>query len=515
MNKEYVIGIDGGTESVRVGIYDLYGTQVAYGVTEYKTYYPSPGWAEQDPNDWWQALKTSVKKALQNSGVKKEQIIGIGLDTTSATVVLCKEDGTPLRRALLWMDIRADKEAELISSTGHSALKYNGFGKVSPEWMVCKTLWLKNNESENFNNADRILDFVDWYTFKLTGRFTGSISNTTYRWHYNSEAAGIPKDFFEKVGIEEAIEKIPKDIFNLGDKIGGLTKEAAVELGLCKGTPVAQGGVDALNGIIGLGITKPGKLALITGSSHNCYSLTEKEVHGKEIMGTFPNAVVPGYKLAEAGQTSSGSTIKWFRTNFCKDLENDNDVNVYEVLNNEAEKIRPGSEGLIILDYWQGNRSPYADPNVRGLISGLSLKHNREHIYRAILEGIAYGTDLNINNLRKNGIDTSEIYAAGGATNSKLFLQIHADISNIPIHVPEDKQVSCLGSAILASVASGAYSEIEDAVNNMVRYNDEVIIPNLHNHEQYQLYAEQYRKAYAEFYQWMWKTTEINHHLLV
>lgn len=408
------------------------------------------------------------------------------------------------------MDIRADKESKLISSSGHDALKYNGYGSVSPEWMVCKALWLKNNEPENYTNADRMLDFVDWYSFKLTGCFTGSISNMTYRWHYNAKETEIHQEFFKTIGIEEAIYKIPDDVCNIGDKIGVLTKKAAVELGLCEGTPIAQGGVDALNGMLGLGITRPGKLALLTGSSHNCYSLTEKEKHGEGIMGTFPNPLVPGYELAEAGQSSSGSTIKWFRTNFCKDLENDNHESVYDILNRKAEKIRPGSEGLIILDYWQGNRSPYADPNVRGLISGLSLKHKREHIYRTILEGIAYGTNLNIDNLKKHDIQTKEIYAAGGAANSELFLQIHADVSNMPIHIPEDNQVSCLGSAILATVAGGAYSRIEDAVNNMVRYKDKVIVPNINNHEKYQLYAEQYRKAYKEFHQWMWETNEIN-----
>jgi len=513
MKKELVIGIDAGTESVRVGIYDLYGNQVGFGVTGYQTYYPQSGWAEQDPNEWWSALVNSMKKAMNQSGATKDEIIGLSLDTTCATIVPCKNDGTPLRRALLWMDIRSHEEAEFISSTRHKALKYNGYGKVSPEWMVCKALWLKRNEPNNYQNAEKLMDFSDWYTYKLTGRYTGSISTTTYRWHYNQEEGGVPKHFYESIGLGDIFEKLPQDICKLGEHVGGLTKDIAEELGLKPGTPVAQGGVDALNGILGLGITEPGKLALLTGSSHNLYTLTNKSIHAKEILGAFPDAVVPGLSLVEAGQSSTGSTIKWFRTNFCKDLDivaNNKNLSVYDILNQEAINIPAGSEGLIVLDYWQGNRTPHVDPNVRGLVSGLSLKHGRAHIYRAIIEGISYGTDYNIRNFRNNGIDVNEVYAAGGATNSKLFLQIHADVSNISINVPEDNQVACLGSAILASVVGGAHKNIQEAVANMVRFKKGRIEPNKENHEKYQLYAEQYRKAYPQFHNWMWENTKIN-----
>ncbi|MGQ3381079.1 FGGY-family carbohydrate kinase [Priestia endophytica] len=513
MKKELVIGIDAGTESVRVGIYDLYGNQVGLGVTGYKTYHPQPGWAEQDPNEWWLALVSSVKKAMNQSRVNKDQIIGLSLDTTCATIVPCKEDGTPLRRALLWMDLRSEKEAQFISSTKDEALKYNGYGKVSPEWMVCKALWLKRNEPHIYESANKIMDFSDWYTYRLTGRYTGSISTTTYRWHYNREEGDVPKSFYESIGLGDIFEKLPQDICALGEHIGGLTQRAAKELGLRIGTPVAQGGVDALNGIIGLGITQPGKLALITGSSHNIYTLTTKPIHAKEILGAFPDAVIPGLRLVEAGQSSSGSTIKWFRTNFCKDLEglaSNKNLSVYDLLNQEAVNIPPGSEGLVVLDYWQGNRSPHVDPNVRGLISGLSLKHSRAHIYRAVMEAISYGTDCNIRNFRNNGVDVTEVYAAGGATNSKLFLQIHADVSNVTINVPEDNQVACLGSAILASVAGGAYKSIKESTANMVRFKEERIEPNKENHEKYQLYAEQYRKAYPQFHEWIGENTKIN-----
>lgn len=505
MKNEVLMGIDAGTESVRVGLYDLNGNEIAFAATEYPTYHPKQGWAEQDPSDWWSSLVASTRKVLEKSGVSKDQIKGISLDATACSVVLCMNDGTPLRRALIWMDVRANEEARFISSIDSDALKYNGHGNVSPEWMPCKALWLKKNEPENYHKAEKILEFADWYMHKLTGRWTGNICNTTTRWYYNQREGGWPVAFYEAIGLGDIIEKFPQEIHNLGDFIGGLTKKAAEEMGLKEGTPVGQGGVDAFIGLIGLGVTEPGRIGLITGTSHCIMVLSEEEFHAPGVFGSFPDAVVPGYQMIEGGQITTGAIIKWFRTQFCKDLEEEakqKGVSVYDLLTPAAQELPPGSEGLLVLDYWQGNRTPHVDPDVRGLIYGLSLKHRREHIFRAIMEGIAYGTEQIIQVFKKNGIDVREISIAGGATNSPLYLQIHADVSNLPIYVPNVLQAPCLGSAILASVGAGYYSSIQEAAKNMVRY-DRVIEPIKENHERYQALTERYIEAYPQFHSWM------------
>lgn len=512
MKKELVMGIDAGTESVRVGLFDLSGKEVAFGVTEYKTYHPKPGWAEQDPQEWWSALVASTKKAMSAAGATGEQIIGISLDATACSVVLCMNDGTPLRRSLIWMDVRASEEAALIAECGDDALKYNGYGNVSPEWMPCKALWLKKHEPEHYHKAEKVVEFADWYMFKLTGRWTGNICNTTTRWYYNREEGGWPQGFYEKIGLGDIFAKFPAEILDLGVPTGGLTQQAAEEMGLVAGTPVGQGGVDAFVGLIGLGVVKPGRLGLITGSSHLLLGLSDVNIHAQGVFGSFPDAIVPGVKMVEGGQISTGSIIKWFRTHFCKDLEpiaKEKGVSVYDLLTPEAASVPPGSDGLLVLDYWQGNRTPYVDPNVRGMVYGLSLKHGRGHIFRAIMEGIAYGTEHIIQTFKDNGFQASEIYLAGGASNSRLYMQIHADVSNIAINIPEVAQAPSLGSAILASVAAGAYKSIEEAVSHMVRYKDR-IEPNAENHEIYKHFAEQYRKAYPELGEWMRATTRLS-----
>lgn len=241
MKRELVIGVDGGTESVRVGIFDLKGNEVGEGITPYKTYYPKPGWAEQDPNDWWASLAESIKKAMKDANASKDEIISIGLDTTCSSVVFCKKDGTPVRKAVIWMDIRSSEEAEKMAATGHEALKYNGFGNVSAEWMPSKVLWVKNHESQNYHETEKIMDYVDWYTFMMTGRNTGSASTTTLRWYYDQENGGVPEDFYKTIGLEDIFDKLPEEIKYLGEYIGGLTPYAAEHLGLAEGTPVGQG----------------------------------------------------------------------------------------------------------------------------------------------------------------------------------------------------------------------------------------------------------------------------------
>lgn len=508
MSKKYVMGFDGGTGGMRVGIYDLEGNEIVFAATEYPTVHKHPGWAEQNPLDWWNCLAISVKKALEQSGIDKEDIVAIGYDVTCCSVVLSMKDGTPLRDSLIWMDVRASKEAHQIAATGHPALKFNGFGNVSAEWMPCKALWLKKNEPENYQKADLVCEYADWITFKLTGRWVANLSNMAARWYYDVESGGFPRSLYQGIGLEDVLEKFPQEIAYLGDNLGCLTKEAAQHLGLSEKTIVGQGGVDAYIGNFGLGVIKPGKVALITGSSHLIMGITDTYNYGKTgVFGPFPDAIIKGTGLVEGGQTSSGSIVSWFKRNFCQDLDQQPE-GAYDILNREAAEIAPGSDGLLVLDWWQGNRTPYTDPSVRGNIYGLSLSHTRAHIFRAIMEGVAYGTENVLQSFKNAGYAVDEIYMGGGTTNSDLFMQIHADVSNVVVNVPTNPQSPTLGSAILAAMAAGLFDSFDDAVQHMVKYSKR-IEPNAHNHEIYKKYFAQYQKAYEKFGDWMRETSAL------
>jgi len=284
----------------------------------------------------------------------------------------------------------------------------------------------------------------------------------------------------------------------LGEVVGKLSKRAAEELHLKPGILVAEGGCDAYIGILGLNVVRPGTAALIAGSSHVLLPITDKEIYIKGIFGIHPDCVIPGLNVMEGGQVSSGSIIKWFKDNFTKSEEikaQKMGISHYDLLNQMAGKLPIGSEGLIVLDYWQGNRNPYTDYFTQGAIWGLTLKHTTGHIFRVIMEGVAFGTENILRTLSENGLQIDAVHISGGTVKSDLWLKIHADVSNVPFIVPEFTESTILGSAICASVGAGIYGNITEASNNMVRMK-RAIEPDRKNHEQYEFYFDKYRKTY-------------------
>jgi ribulokinase len=491
MAGPYVIGVDGGTESLRAGVFDLAGRPLAFAATPYPTRFPQPGWAEQDPEDWWQALGRSVQAAVAEAAVPADAVAAIALDTTSCSVVALDGEGRALRPALIWMDVRAGQCAERIAGSGDPALKINGggAGPVSAEWMLPKALWLKTHEPVTFDAAATICEFQDYLNLRLTGRRVASITNAAVRWHYDSRNGGYQQSLLDRVGLADLAGKLPEEVLPLGTVFGGLAEEAADHLGLPRDLPVAQGGSDAFIGMIGLGVVRPNRLAFITGSSHLHLGLSEREFHGKGIWGTYPDAVVPGLHVVEGGQVSTGSVVNWFKGLI-------DPATSYEALNADAARLPPGAEGLIVLDHFQGNRTPYTDPLSRGVISGLTLKHTPAHIFRAILEGIAFGTELILENMAKNGgFVPEEIVVCGGATRSDLWLQIHADVSGVPLKLTRVPDAPTLGCAILAAVGAGLHPGIEAAADAMVEVT-RTIEPTPARHAAYRPFYEAYRDTY-------------------
>ena len=498
MADTYVLGIDLGTESARIGIFSPSGEPIILRTQSYTLSHPRPGWAEQSSDEWWESLKAAVRRALADSQVRPEAVVGIGVDTTTCTVVTLDKHCRPLRPAIMWMDLRAVSQSQRIAASGHPALKYNGYGTVSAEWLPCKALWLKENEPELYRRADRICDCVDWLTYRLTGRWTASVSTAAMRCYYDRLAGGWQGDFFELIGLGDLLPKLPADVLDMGTVVDGLSKAAADDLGLPAGIPVAQGGADALVAQIGLGVVSPGKTAFITGSSHLILGQSATELHAPGIWGAYTDAVMPGQFTVEGGQASSGSIMKWFKDQFCGQAALDaqaRGVSTYDVLNEQAAEVPPGSEGLVVLDHWQGNRSPYTDAESRGMMWGFSLRHTPAHVARAIMEGVAYGTEQILQILRQNTFEVTEVVVCGGAANSPLWLQIHSDVSNVPISLTKVTEAASLGSAILGAVAAGLYRSVPEAAANMVHVTGRVE-PNRDAHDAYKFYYESYRQTY-------------------
>lgn len=444
---------------------------------------------------------------MERSGVDIRKICGVSISATASTILMLNRDYQPVRPALMWCDVRAAKQAERVAASGDPALKYNGFGNVSAEWAMPKMMWLKEEDPESWAKTAHICDCHDYLGYLLTGELASSLNIVTMRWYYDSRNGGWPTGFYEKMGLTDALAKFPDRILPMGAKLGkGLTRAAAERLGLWEGMPVGIGGCDAYVASLALGVLEPGSMAMITGTSNLQYAMLDEPVADESLLGAFPDLTVPGYYGLEGGQSSSGGVVKWLMDNgFCEGYRqkaDDQGTDTLQLLAAEAEKLPVGSEGLLMLEFLQGNRTPWVDNDVRGMMYGLSLKHTPAHFYRAVLEASCYGTCLIIRNFRKHVGKLDRICLCGGLTNSELYLRILSDVCGISLYIPEEIHSSCFGAAILGCVAGDCYETIHMAVEAMVRYIRR-IDPDKKNHDAYQFYVEHYEQAYLLMKDWM------------
>ena len=405
------MGIDVGTEAGRVGVFNSQGDLLAMAAAPYETEHPWPGWAEQNPFDWWQAIcncSREVTEKIKGQG----SVCAVAVCATSATVLAVDQSGLPLENAIIWMDSRAGKECRDINATRHEILKFSG-GEVSVEWMVPKRLWLKRNRKDLYSQASMIVEALDWINFKLSGVWAISKCNAGCKWNYVDTQDGWNSDFFRRIGLEDFSEKWPQNVLAMGETVGYLTRDACMELGLSEVPLLVQGSIDAHTGMLGLGVTRSGQMAVIMGTSFVHLALSDKPIFARGLWGPYPNVVVPDQWLLEGGQISAGSITGWFRDHLAKDLFNSGDQ-AYQVLAEEAKAAPPVSEGLIALDFWQGNRTPFRDSSLSGAIWGLQLHHKRGHVYRAVLEAVGYGTKNVLQVFEQNGFQANKVIACGG-----------------------------------------------------------------------------------------------------
>lgn len=486
----YFLTADGGTESLRVQIYDLQGACLASHAEPYETQFYSGARAEQNPEDWWQSLVKATQQCLHAANLKGDQIEAMAYATTCCTVVALDAAAKPLRPALMWMDVRAHAEADAILATGADRLKLNGdgAGPVSAEWMLPKALWLKRHQPDIFHQATSICEYQDYLTLRLTGVRCASLNNVGLRWHYANREGGWPTDLLAALDLSELLEKWPERIARPGEVVETLSPQAASELGLTTKTKLIQGGADALIGMIGLGVAKPGQLALITGSSHLQFGVTEQPLHMAGVWGAYADIVYPNRYIIEGGQTSTGSIINWFKRLIGGEID-------FDKMNAAAAALSPGSEGLVVQDHFQGNRTPHTDANSRGAITGLTLAHSPAHLFRAMIEGICFGTRHILDCFAQAGYNGTEIIVGGGATASPLWMQIHADTAGLPVRTTGSKDSPSLGAAILAAHGAGHFDSIDAGIAAMVKPG-EVYRPNPTAMAQYAPIYEKYKALY-------------------
>ncbi len=531
--RKYTIGVDFGTESGRVLLVDVAnGQEIATAVYSYPHGVISetlPGtdirverdWALQDPADYFEVIKRGIPAVLKESGVDPANVVGVGLDATSCSMLPTQADGTPLCFLPAWRDNphawvklwkhhggqpEANRLYQVVQERGETFLERYG-GKVNSEWFFPKVWETLNEAPEIYQAAERFIEIGDWLVWQLTGeeKRSGSLAGYKAFW---SKRDGFPSDAFFKAAdprLEHVIdEKMRRDLYPLASKAGGLTQEAATWTGLKPGTAVAVASIDAHTCAVGATMVEPGTMALVMGTSSCHLALTEEEHHVLGIQGCVEDGIIPGLFSYEAGQTGVGDAFAWF-VKWCTPAAITREaeargLSVYEVLEEKATPLQPGESGLLALDWLNGNRSVLVDADLSGLLLGMTLATRPEEIYRAFIEATAYGTRKIIDTFEAHGVPSRQIVAAGGlADRSKLVMRIYADVTGRQLRIAKSSQVGALGSAMYAAVAAGSYPTMEEAGKRMSSLRDITYAPIPEHQQIYdQLYAE-YVQLYDYF----------------
>ena len=480
-----LLGIDVGTESTRAIIFDTEGRTIGEGAAPYPTHFVQPGWAEQDPQEVWHSLLAAVRQAMQRApGVN---IQGCSVASTAVTIVTVNQEGETFGPAILWMDTRASREAEEITVSAHPALWYTG-NAVSAEWMLPKALWLKRHEPERYRRASYLVELHDWLMYRLTGHWTLSLATISGEWCYVRERGGWPLDLLVSLDLADLPKKWPHEIIEPGELVGYLTSEGATLTGLPAGLPVAQGMMDSYAAALATNVFTPGCLSLSLGSSSSYLALIHEPVSDSRLLGPVPDVFSMGTWTMQGGQTSAASLLRWFRDQLAPGVS-------YAQLDHEAALIAPGCQGLHALDTWQGARTPHRDPSSRGSFWGLNLGHTRAHLYRALLEAVAYGGRQVIEVMLEVGVRVEHIVACGGGSRSPLWMQLHADVLGKPITMLDQHDAAALGAAICASVGTGCYGTLWEAASILARQGN-TCIPNTERQQYYQEGYVDYLAAY-------------------
>ncbi len=485
-----LIGVDVGTQSVRACVYNLNGVLLAKEVIKINsTKFPKATYAEQDPLEWWDTSLIALRNVVNNPKVDPKYVVGLSYACTSCTAVFLDKDDVPVRPAILWMDRRAVGEAQLIQATNSPSL-VDGGGKVSPEWMLPKILWVKNHEPLVYENSVHIVEQIDFFTRKLTGEWTLGYNHLVAKWNYSKKLGGWPDNFLASIGLEDVKEKWPTRILPLGKKAGSLSKEVAEEVGLSESVIVVQGGMDSTAGMLGLGAFNVGEIGISHGTSTVLQCQSDKFIEGIQAR---PDALVDEMYLIGGGEASTGSVAQWFVNQLSRDSKIPYE-NYYDYVDKKVKDIPAGSNGLLVLEHFQGSRI-FHDPNTRGMISGLTLWHSSEHIMRAIYEGISYGIRKFLGKLQDSGYEITRVSVGGGLGVSQVCNQILADVCGHMIHRVNDNQHTALGAAIIAGVGSGEFFGFDIGVAKMVRF-ESVVVPNMSNKKIYDFYFNNYCRSY-------------------
>lgn len=482
-----VLGIDIGTSSIKAMLLDM---EKGVAATEAKAYgvdIPARGYAEQNPQVWWESLLEILHRLRRDNPSVYQEVSAVGFSGQMHGLVLTDRTGAPVRPAVLWLDQRAEEQLDRI----HRVLSREEMGKVfrnnvSSGFAFPSLLWVKEREPEVFSEAVRLLCPKDYVRLKMTGEAGAEVVDASSTGIFATAERDWAWEMIRRFSLPE--ELFPP-VHESGDIAGEITEECARLTGLRKGIPVIFGSGDQPAQSIGNGVTGPGKLISNIGTGGQISAYISQPVYDRELRtNTFCHAVPGAYTIFGA-TLCAGMSMNWTKNQLFH-LES------YDTVNEEASAVSPGSGGLLYLPYLSGERTPHMNPGARGMFFGMTLGQGRGHFLRAVMEGVSYSLKDCLRILQGLGVDAPEIIASGGGASSPLWLQIQADIFGKPVRACTVKEQACLGSCILAAAGTGMLDSLEESCRRFVTMSDRVYEPVSEHAEVYEDGYEKFRRLY-------------------
>jgi D-xylulose kinase len=465
-----ILALDLGTTALKCALHDLKGNVVAKALEEYQLITPDVDSVEMDVETYWLAFKSALRRVLAEASIAPAKIKAIGISAQGETLILVDKNGKHLRRAIVWLDNRAQKEAEELGEIlGHrNAYEITGQVKIVPTWPAAKILWIRKHEPQVFEKTAKFLLIEDYFLQRLTGETVceGSLVTSTCYWNFRTRQWW--PEMLHALGI--SANQLPS-YRESGEVVGKLRPEVAAELGLNAKTLACTGALDQACGAIGVGNIRPGIFSENTGAALAiCASVQQATLDRNNQMPCHYHGL-PGLYMLHTF-TSGGIVLRWFRDEFAQNemlVAKASGMDAYDMLGAAAETVAAGSEGLVMLPHLQGAMAPESNPKACGVFYGFTLRHGRSHFARSIMESVCYIVRRNIEVIEGMDVPVKEIRALGGGARSRIWKQIEADITKRSVLTTHNEEAATLGAAILAGKAVGLYKSVEEAAQEMVQ----------------------------------------------
>ncbi len=484
---EYYLGLDLGTGSLKTVLFDVNGKEITQAIMEYPLYQPHNGWSEQEPEDWFHASVKTIRSVMEESGVPKEDVKGIGMSGQMMGAIMLDKDGNALRRAILWNDGRTTESCEHVREiVGDDLFMKYSCTPARPGLTAAKIQWVKDNQPDIYAQVAHILLPKDYLRYRFTGEYATEVSDASA-----TQILDVPNRCWsdEILAAMDIKESVMGKVYESQEITGYLLPEVAEAMGLTTKTAVVGGASDNASAGVGTGIVAPGRAMTTIGTSGTVFAFSEKPVIDQnQTVYTFCMPV-PGAWHFMGSVNSCGASLKWWRNNFYpQDLE-------YEEINKDAISSSPGANRLIYLPYLNGEQSPHFNLTCRGSFVGLAAIHTKADMTRAVMEGATYALRDIMTGIRNTGIEPDNVRMCGGGSKSPFWRQLMADIYGLPVLLPDMKNSensAALGAAILAATGCGAYPSVVDACDKIIKMRDEVYTPDPEK-------VAFYNKVYKEF----------------